>query len=230
VPSANVESIFNLLSGAVALLVSYYAYKNNKIVGNNLLRYISIGFLLLGLSLFLEAGTQNLVKLTPVDAVKVRGEELGAYLIYTAMQFVAYLVITWGYVLNTLRRPDSGGSIDSPSATPTGVAGTALGFMMAVRPVVLATFVVTIYLISQLATVILLLFIVYHGVVVFSRTKSNVALMVLFGFMLIFVAHILLFSSAIFTSSGLLVIGDSIQFCGFAALLFFLYWSGRVVR
>jgi hypothetical protein len=230
VPGANVVSVFNILSGAVALLVSYYAYKSNRIVGNNLLRYISIGFLLLGISLFLEAGTENLARITPVDAVRVRGAELGAFLVYTSLQFVAYLVFAWGYVLSSLRRPDSQAPAEAPPTTPATGAGPALIGALAVRAVAVATFILTIYLVSQLAIVILLLFIVYHGVLVFSKTKSNLALMVLFGFILIFVAHVLLFSSAIFTSGGLLLIGDTIQFCGFVALLFFLYWSGRVVR
>ncbi len=228
--SASVISVLNILSGVVALLVSYYAYKNNKIVGNNLLRYISIGFLLLGLSLLLEAGTENLVRITPVDAVRVRGAELGAYLIYTAVQFVAYLVFAWGYVLSSLRRPDGRAPTDAPATTPAVGASPALVGVLAVKAIAVATFVLTIYLVSQLAIVILLLFITYHGVLVFTRTKSNLSLMVLFGFVLIFAAHILLFGAGVFTSAGLQVIGDTIQFCGFVALLFFLYWSGRVVR
>ena len=226
-PSASIVSIFNLLSGVVALLVSYYAYRSNRLVGSNLLRYISLGFLLLGLSLFLEAGTENLARITPVDAVRVRGLELGAYLIYTALQFVAYLVIAWGYVLSTLRRPEGAASA---GPAPAAGAGPSLLAVLLTRTTVTAVFVFAIYLFSQLAVVILLLVIVYHGVVVFSRTKSNVALMVLFGFALIFAAHIVLFSSAVYTSEALLLIGNTVQFCGFAALAFFLYWSGRVVR
>ena len=227
--SDTVISVLNILSGVVALLVSYYAYRSNRLVGNNLLRYISIGFLLLGLSLFLEAGTENLARTTPVNAASVRGVELGAFLVYTTMQFAAYLVFAWGYVLSTLRRPDGQSPAGAPSTTPATGASPALIGALAVRMIAVGTFILTIYLVSQLAIVILLLFIVYHGVLVFTRTKSNLSLMVLFGFILIFAAHILLFGAGIFTSSGLLVIGDTIQFCGFLALLFFLYWSGHVV-
>jgi len=38
VPTATIISVLNVLSGAVALLISYYAYKNNRLVGSILLR------------------------------------------------------------------------------------------------------------------------------------------------------------------------------------------------
>lgn len=231
-PSGTVEAVFNVLSGIVALLVTYYAYKNNKILESNLLRYISAGFLILGLSLFLEAGTETLARITPVDAVRVRGAELVLFLIYTAMEFVAYLVFTWGYVLSSLRRPENAPEGAPGPTAPAAAGGAAMAAFLALatRTTFTAIFVYTVYLLSQLAIVLLLLFIVYHGVLVFSRTKSNLSLMVLFGFMLIFVSHIVLFTSAAYTSSVLLLIGDTVQFCGFVALAFFLYWSGRVVR
>ena len=52
----------------------------------------SWGFLLLGVSLFLQAGTENIVAATAIDALRVRGEELVAFLVYTALQLIAYAI------------------------------------------------------------------------------------------------------------------------------------------
>src|SRR5271168_5355135 len=103
-PNSEITSLLNLFSGIVALLISYYAYKNNKLVGSILLQYISVGFLLLGISLFLQSGTDRLVGATAVEAVKDRGFELVLYLVYTALQLVAYGVFAWGYGLSVFTR------------------------------------------------------------------------------------------------------------------------------
>jgi hypothetical protein len=223
VPTSSVILLFDVLSGAVALLISYYAYKNNKLIGNSLLRYISAGFLLLGIGLFLEAGTQAIMGLTVVDAARLRGVSLLEFLVSTALQLVAYAVFAWGYGLSSLRRNE----------LPTGAAPAAAipaVFAALPRKLIDYVFVLSIFLASQFGIILLLLFIVYHGTRIFSKTRSNLALMVLFGFTLIFVAHALLFASAIYLSSGLLLVGDTIQFCGFLSLLFFLFWSARVVK
>jgi hypothetical protein len=107
VPTATIISGLNILSGAVALLISYYAYKNNRLVDSILLRYISAGFLLLGVSLFLQAGTENLVNVTAIEALRTRGLELVAFLLYTGLQLVAYGVFAWGYGLSFFSRSTS---------------------------------------------------------------------------------------------------------------------------
>ena len=81
----------------------------------------------------------------------------------------------------------------------------------------------------SIAIVVLLFLIVYHGLRVFSHTKSNLSLMVLFGFALIFVAHIITLTAALTAGANLNLVGSTIEFCGFVSLLFFLYWSARVV-
>lgn len=222
--SGGIVPLFNILSGAVALLVSYYAYKNNRLIGSPLLKYISIGFLLLGLGLILEAGTETIGGLSLVDAIGLR--ELGVleFLISTALQLIAYAIFAWGYGLSAIRKNEG-----AQSPIPAAIAPA----LLAVLPRRLIDFVMLIlgiFLASQVGIIALLFFIVYQGLMVFSRTKSNLSLMVLFGFTLIFIGHLLLFFSAIYLSAVVLLIGDTIQFCGFLSLLFFLFWSGRVVR
>ena len=220
-PTATIISVLNVLSGAVALLISYYAYKNNRLVGSILLRYISIGFLLLGFSLFLQAGTANVVAATALDALKVRGEELVAFIVYTALQLIDYAVFAWGYGLSFFSRATS----KSP-AIPSVLAGTTT---LAKKLLETSVFVAAVYLVSQAAIVVLLFLIVYHGVRVFSHTHSNLSLMVLFGFALILVAHIVTLTAALTVGANLNLVGNTIEFCGFVSLLFFLYWSARVV-
>lgn len=221
---AVVVSILNLLSGAVALLISYYAYKSNKLVGSILLRYISVGFLVLGISLLLQAGTELLVNVTPLDVIKVhrRALEVAAFLVYTTLQLVAYAIFAWGYGLSAYAHTRATGDTKAtvPAATATLLA-KGVGY---------AAFVFAVYIVSQAGIVVLLLLIVIHGVRVFSQSKSNLALMVLFGFSLIFLGHILMLGGALAALGSVYLVGNSIELCGFIALLFFLIWSGRVVR
>jgi hypothetical protein len=222
VPTATIISVLNVLSGAVALLISYYAYKNNRLVGSILLRYISVGFLLLGIGLFLQAGTENIVAATAIDELRVRGVQLVAFLVYTALQLIAYGVFAWGYGLSFLSRATS-----KSAAVPAVLATTATVTKRLLDAIV---FVLAIYLASQAAIVVLLFLIVFQGVRVFSHTHSNLSLMVLFGFALIFMGHVLMLTSALDLSGTIYLVGNTIEFCGFVSLLFFLFWSGRVVQ
>ncbi len=221
-PAAAIISLLNLLSGAVALLISYYAYKANKLVGSILLRYISAGFLLLGVSLFLQAGTETVVSATAIDALKVRDISLVVFLVYTALQLIAYAIFAWGYGLSFFSRGTSKGT-----TVPLALATTGT---LAKKLLAAGVFVLAIYIASQAAIVVLLLLIVYHGVKVFTHTQSNLSLMVLFGFALIFVAHLFMLAAAVTLGSTIYLVGNTIEFCGFVSLLFFLYWSGRVVK
>jgi hypothetical protein len=220
-PNAEIIAFLNLLSAVVALLISYYAYKNNKLVDSILLRYISVGFLLLGISLLMQAGTERLGELTPVDAVRVKGIELYAFLAYTAIQLLAYGVFAWGYGLSAFAN----------SRAPKVAAASPLVSALATTHVIAyAVFILAVYISSQVGVIVLLLLIVIQGVRVFSSTKSNLALIVLFGFILIFAGHLLMLGGVLGAQGAVYLAGNSIEFCGFLSLLFFLFWSGRTVR
>ena len=221
-PAAAIISVLNLLSGAVALLISYYAYRANRLIGSILLRYISVGFLLLGISLFMQAGTETVVSATAIDALKVRDVSLVVFLVYTALQLIAYAVFAWGYGLSFFSRSTSKGTTIPLALATTGT--------LAKKLLAAGVFILAVYDLSQAAIVVLLLLIVYQGVRVFQHTQSNLSLMVLFGFALIFVAHVLMLTAALTLGSNIFLVGNSIEFCGFVSLLFFLFWSGRVVK
>jgi hypothetical protein len=222
---ANVDiiSVLNLLSGIVALATSYYAYKNNKLVGSILLKYISAGFLLLGLGLLVQAGAEHLANQTPLDAVQAvhtRSIEVVSLVLYTIIQVVAYGVFAWGYGLSAFARKQM------PQNAPVpGAAATLGGKLLAV-----AIFALAVYAAGQIAIIVLLLLIVVQGVRVFTHSKSNLALMVLFGFALIFGGHLLMLAGVLSSKGVVFLIGNSIEFLGFLGLLLFLVWSGRVVK
>lgn len=212
-------ALLNLLSGLVAFLISYYAYKNNKLVGSILLQYISAGFLLLGASLVLQAGTERIAGVTPVEAFRAPGIEFAIFLVYTTFQVVAYGVFAWGYGLSAfVRKQAPAGAVPSLMLANPGKLLSA------------AVLTVAISIVSQIAVIVLLLLIVAQGIRIYSHSKSNLALMVLFGFALIFGGHLLMLSGVLATSGTVFLVGTTIEFCGFLGLLFFLVWSSRVVK
>jgi hypothetical protein len=222
VTTAALISALNVVSGAVALLISYYAYKNNRLVGSILLRYISYGFLLLGVGLLFQAGTEIIVKATAIDALSKRAIDLVAFLIYTALQLIAYGVFAWGYGLSFFSQGSAkAAAVPGVLLSPEALSRKALEYTI---------FVLAIYIASQAAIVVLLFLIVYHGVRVFNQNHSNLSLMVLFGFVLIFFAHLLMLASALLVDNTIFLVGNTIEVCGFVSLLFFLYWSGHVVK
>lgn len=221
--NAAINAILNLLSASVAFLVSYYAYSTNRLVGNNLLRYISAGFLLLGVGLFAESLTQGLLGLTPVDIVRFHGLELLGFVIFIVLQVIAYGVFAWGYALSAFGRQRQ-----AESAAVT-VAAAALP-ASALEKTLLELFIWSsdIFLVAQLVIVLLMVFVVVQGLFVYSRNKNPLALTVFFGFVLIFIAHVALFTSVVVLSEPLYLAGTFVQFLGFLSLLFFLYRSGRI--
>ena len=62
----------NILSALVALLTSYYAYRFNRLVETTVLRAISLGFMLLGVGLVVDAGTSLFTGRTLVESYAER--------------------------------------------------------------------------------------------------------------------------------------------------------------
>lgn len=212
------NSILNLLSATVALTVSYYAYKTNRLVDSQLLRFVSVGFLLLGVGLATEGLTQALVGFTPVEVARFAGLEELVFLIYVIFQLIAYVTFTWGYAMGAFGR-----------ARQLESAAIVLPALTSARILRLVVFSLRIYVLAQLVIVVLMLFVIVQGFFVYSRNRSVLALAVLSGFILILVAHVLLFISVIYLSTSLYLLGTFVQFMGFLALLFFLYRSSHVV-
>ena len=204
----------NIMSALVALLTSYYAYKANRFVSSSVLWAISIGFMLLGVGLVVEAGTSLISGRTLVDITgKTAGESfsdrvitLFASLTYLTIQMVAYLIIAIGYARSTYGRQLS-------TAAPAAAAGSALVSLY------------TYSIFSYFVTLILLAFIVFQGLLLRSGHGGRFSGMVLLAFVLIFVAHCVLLVSVLALGSGLYLIGTAVQFLGFLSLLIFVVRS-----
>jgi hypothetical protein len=81
---------------------------------------------------------------------------------------------------------------------------------------------------TQVAVVLLLIFIIFQGVVIYLRGRSTPALLVLASFVLVFLAHVVMLYSGLYLSGALYLLASGIQLGGFVALLAFLIKSGRI--
>jgi hypothetical protein len=204
--SAIITFSLNLLSALVALLTSYYAYKVNRLVSNSVLRAISIGFMLLGFGLLVDAGTSIVSGRTLVESFSDKVLTLFASATYLTVQMIAYLVIAVGYA-----RAAYGGKMKP--VVPVALAGSAM--------VGLYGFSVLSYFIAF----VLLAFVVFQGLLLRSGEKSKVSGLVLLAFILILAAHFILLVSILVLGPDLFLIGTMVQFLGFLSLLVFVVGS-----
>lgn len=211
--------VFNLLSGIVALLVSYYAFRFNRLVENSVLRYVSLGFALLGVGLVAEAGISVFLGVNLVELFVVRRIGVLANAAFLVLQLLAYLVFALGYAVGAFSRPKRINETLS------------VGSLLVLATPVIRDAVLQFYnfaLASELLMVLLLAFVVFEGFLIYSRTHSKFSLMVLAGFALILLGHMIRFGSIAALSPALYVDGTIVQFFGFLSLLVFLIRSGRI--
>jgi hypothetical protein len=213
-PELLVNSSFDFVSGLVALLVSYYAFRANRIVQNSTLRSVSIGFMLLGVGLLLQGFTNAALGLTSDQTAHAILDISG--LIYLIIQPVAYFVIAIGYALGAYRN-----NSQSPTV-PAIVLATALQARVALTP---AGFLA--YSGSELLVLIFLGFVVFQGLLIYSRSKNRFSLLILVAFALLLVAHLITLGGLVVLSQRVLAFASGVQFCGFVSLLVFLVRSGR---
>ena len=209
------NSALNLLGGLVALTLSYYAYRYGKVAGSGFLRILSLGFMMLGVGLLVQASAFIFFDL---NAGRISDRGIIAYggtMIYLALQAVAYLMITVSYA----RRVRGG---------PSVVAGVvAVGALQASSaPSSLLLFGTHVLELGELALVVLLAMIVFQGLLVYGDNRSRSSLTILGGFSFILAAHVALLSAALLSSGLLFLLGDLVQLGGFSLLLLFVLRSG----
>jgi hypothetical protein len=196
----------NVVSGIVALLTSYYAFKVSALVKNSILRGISIGFMLLGVGLIVDAGTSLVTGRLLVEFPSDRTLVLLASFTYLTVQMVAYLVIAIGYARTTY------GS-RAVAAAPLVLAGAAAQGLYGFS------------LLSYFVALVLLAFVVFQGFLLRSGREHGFSGTVLLAFVLILVAHFILLLSVLTIGTGLYLIGTGVQFLGFVSLLIFVVRS-----
>ncbi|MDG6901114.1 MAG: hypothetical protein JRM80_04055 [Nitrososphaerota archaeon] len=195
----------NICSASVALLTSYYAYRSNRLVGNPVLGAISIGFMLLGVGLAVDAATALATGRILVEFPADRALFLLSSFTYLAIQMVAYLVIALGYARAAYGKR-------ATEVAPVALAGSTLGLF-------------GFSLFSYFLTIVLLAFVVFQGVLLRSGGKGGFSSVVLVGFCLILAAHLVLLVSVLTPGTALFLVGTGVQFFGFLSLLVFVVRS-----
>jgi hypothetical protein len=215
---------FDLLSGIIALLVSYYAFQARRWIESSVLSAISFGFLLLGAALLVEVVTTLSLGITAPEATRLRTFELLENLAYLILQVVALVVIAIGYAQTTYGRSGA-----LPAAAPSGLVAYAV--KAAAKPAKLAGLALELYYLFlglEFIILLVLIFIMFQGFLIYAKNRDNSALLVLLGFALIFVAHAVVLNSILAISGAEYLIAATVQFLGFLSLLVFVIRSGRV--
>jgi hypothetical protein len=213
---------FDLLSGIIALLVSYYAFQARRWIESSVLNAISFGFLLLGAALLVEVVTTLSLGITAAAGTRLRTFELLENLAYLILQVVALVVIAFGYARTTYRR-------DLPVAAPSGVVAFAV--KAAAKPAKLVGLALTLYYLFlglEFVILLVLIFIMFQGLLIYAKNRDNSSLLVLLGFALIFVAHAVVLNSILAISGAQYLVAATVQFLGFLSLLAFVIRSGRI--
>ncbi len=208
------NSFLNLISGLVALAVSYYAFRYRRVTGSSFLRLLSVGFMLLGVGLLVQGSIYLLAEFNIGRFADREALVYGATGVYLVLQSAAYLLIGTGYTIRVQR----GG--------PSGVAGTAAAILVVkATPLLFGTLVLDI---GELVILVLVSFVVFQGAMAYSELKNRLALFVLLGFALIALSHLGELLASLLSSGDLYLVGGAANLAGFCLLLLFVIRSGRV--
>lgn len=214
-----VNSLLQLASGIVALSVSFTAFRYMKLVENDILRFLSFGFMLLGIGLIFGA---SLMLLLSFNVGKIAEDIELVYVAtvsYLVLQALAYFSFAVGYARGAY------GNVKEEMASTLFFASSMTLPRLPKSYLLLGTHINAAL---QLLILILLAFVIFQGALIYSRSKGMFSLLVLSGFSLIFIAHAIMLASSLFPSTQLFTFGAVVQFGGFLSLLIFLLNSGRV--
>lgn len=225
-PTLDLDITFDLMSGVVALLVSYYAFRYTRLLERSPLKFISLGFIMLGTGLLIEAFVFSLVVFNIGDIVTVRIFALGTAALYDILQVGAFLLFAVGYLRSAFASQRF--KIES-----VGAAAIALVILPTVnsgyvRLRDLFHLVRTISAASELLSVIFLALVVFVGLLGYSETRHRFSLLVMISFVLILAAQAFQLWTALSVSVRLDIVSSTVQFAGFLSLLIFLVWRNKI--
>lgn len=214
-----IVAAFDLVSGIIALLVSYYAFRARRFIRSGVLSALSFGFMLLGAALLVEVVTNLSLGLTAADASRLRTFDLLENLAYLVLQLVAFMTIAVSYA----RTAYGDGGLSMGALAALAVANTRPA-----RLVGLALVLYYLFLGLEFAVLLALIFIIFQGFLVYTRSRESSSLLVMLAFALMFVGHAVVLRSILDISSVEYLLAAAIQFLGFLSLLAFVVRSGRV--
>ncbi|WP_292319702.1 hypothetical protein [Caldisphaera sp.] len=210
----NVNAILYIVSGIVALSVSLVSFKYNKIIKENVLNYISLGFALLGLGLIIQG---SLMILLSFNIARISEDLRATYissLIYLFLQLIAYTIITIGYTREAYW------SNAEPLLITIILTKKREYFLLGAY----------VFDAVQIILIFLLGLIVFSGYLIHMKNKNTFSLLVLIAFSLMLISHIVYLLSSLSFSVNYYFIANIIQFLGFLSLLIFLIRSGHIGR
>ena len=193
------DLIFELISGIIALMVTYYATKAYRLTGQKRLSDLSTGFLVLSAGMFGRViGTWYFLAREPTEII------LGIVTVaYGVSRIMAYIL----FVIST--RP----TYREPQAEET----------TGVTMLLMATFLVNTSL--EVVAILVLVVVVLQAILNYLTTRSKFARYVLLGFFLLLVSHIMM--AQVTTAPGLYLLSQGAQLLGFLSFLVMLYQAGR---
>lgn len=240
-PFLYLDTSFYFLSGIVAFLVSFYAFRYTRLIENSALRFLSIGFTVLGVGLLAEAFIDTLSFFIPSTSSYLLLHRLiirEAAATYSFLQVLAYFVILMGYLLSRRGPASAASSNGSMNRPPTiGFLASATSVVLASRLGELGVLIALareIIIISSALSMAFLVAIIYLDSTGYLKHRNKQAILVLVGFVLILASQAISFSLGIVATRALGFseildfIGTAVQFAAFLSLLLFLIWRGKI--
>lgn len=216
---------FDIMSGIVALLVSYYAFRYNRLIENETLKYISFGFMLLGIGLVAETSVESLVIFNIGDIYTRELLAIGTVSIYDFLEITAYFVFAFGYI----RSAFSTAPVREVVGT-TAVAGFVPLILQQPASRLIDLFLRTRYLsmISAIISIVFLSMVVFQGTLIYAQSRNRLTLLVLLSFGLILISNGITLGSSLLISVDWYLLSTAVQFAGFLSLLLFLLWRSKI--
>jgi hypothetical protein len=198
------DSIFEVFSGIIALIVTIYATRAYNLTGQKRLSDLSTGFLVLSAGMFGRViGTWYILIRFGINVDASNLIFAIITIAYGASRIMAYVL----FVIAT--RP--------PRREPQEVAGVSMLLMAAilVDPTL------------EVIAILVLVIVVLQAIVNYMATRSRFARYVLVGFFLLLVSHIFM-AQVTAETAGLYLLSQVTQLLGFLSLLVMLIKAGRV--
>ena len=195
------DLLFELFSGIIALMVTYYASKAYRLTGEKRLSDLSTGFLVLSAGMFGRViGTWYFLIREPSSYVFMI-----VTIAYGFSRIMAYIL----FAISTRR---SFSRRDIPTADYSGI-----------NLLLLATFLVDPSL--EIIAILVLVVVVLQSTLNYLATRNKFARYVLLGFFLLLLSHI--FMAQVEQNAGFYLLSQAAQFLGFLSFLVMLIQAGR---
>ena len=202
---------YDLIGSLIIFIISYFSFKALRITRLKIFFYMFLGFSLMATGLMIHGiGLLILLLSRPIMP-------LIAFLypllnrISIVSEIVAYLLIAVGYSLQVRHKE----------------VMTFLAFLYPPRPRRLLPYLVTEQILGDIISMFLLLYIVFHALIIYRINKRRDSFLIFTGFLLILLSHLISATTVLARLELGLVISKTTYF---AALISFLAMIVEVIR